>query len=173
MNSSNAWKAAVVAAALGAAATIAAQGADATAPPRGMHGPMGGPGMMPGAGTMGLHMLDRMSSELGLSDAQKQTIKGLFESSRPDMERMGQQARDNAELLRSTKPDSPDYKAAVARASRTAGELASEAVNHAANLRAQVWNVLTPEQRVKLDAMREERVERFRERRESRRAPSP
>ncbi|MEZ5459112.1 MAG: Spy/CpxP family protein refolding chaperone [Steroidobacteraceae bacterium] len=114
------------------------------------------------------------------SDAQRQSIRGLFESARPSMQQRREQARANAELLRNTEPGDKDYQAVVARVSRSAGELASAAVSDAAQLRAQVWGVLTPEQRVKAQQLgeqrqqrREERRKKFRDRMEQRSKAAP
>lgn len=133
---------------------------------------------MDGMGGMGMHpgMLDRMADELSLSDAQRQTIRGLFESARPAMQANRDEMRKNAELLRNTEPGDKDYQAVVERASRAAGELAARAVSDGAQLRARVWAVLTPEQRVKAremgnkmrDRMAERRAERMNRRHEGR-----
>jgi Spy/CpxP family protein refolding chaperone len=116
----------------------------------------------------GMHprMFERMASEMGLSDAQRQSIRGLYESARPAMQQRREQARANAELLRKTEPGDKDYQAVVARVSRTAGELAAAAVSDGAQLRAQVWGVLTPEQRVKVQELGEQRAQRREDRRE-------
>lgn len=112
-----------------------------------------------GMGGWGMHprMFERMAGELGLSEAQRQSIRGLFESARPAMEQRRAQMRTNAELMRRTQPGDRDYQAVVERVSRSAGELAASAVSDAAQLRAQVWAVLTPEQRTRLQQLQEQR----------------
>lgn len=129
----------------------------------------GEPGGMPGMG-MGMHprMLDRMAEELSLSDEQRQKIRGLFEAARPAMEQRREKMRADAELLRNTDPGSKDYQAVVQKVSRSAGELAASGVADAAQLRAQVWAVLTPEQRTKARAMGDKMRDRMEERREMR-----
>ena len=163
--------AAVSVAALVAASAFAA-GPERGGPPRdGRHGGMHMGGMhMDG---MGMHprMLERMADELGLSDAQRQTIRGLYESARPAMQANREQLRQSAAQLRDVEPGSKDYQSTVERASRTAGELASRAVSDAAQLRAQVWAVLTPEQRVKAKQMRETMRERMTKRMQERGGP--
>jgi Spy/CpxP family protein refolding chaperone len=127
----------------------------------------GGHGDELGMGGLGMHprMFERMAGELALTDAQRQSIRGLFESARPAMQQRREQARANAELLRKTQPGDQDYQAVVARVSRAAGELAASGVSDAAQLRAQVWAVLTPEQRVKAQQLGEQRQQRRAERR--------
>ena len=129
---------------------------------------MGQTGFMGQSGFMGQGRIERMARELDLSAVQRQEIEGLMESMRPNRDRLAGQARENAQLLRVTQPDAPNYSEVVAQVSRSAGELASETVNQAAAMRAQVWKVLTPEQRVKLDAQQVRRAERVREWRETR-----
>jgi Spy/CpxP family protein refolding chaperone len=158
---------------------------------KGMHG--GGEGMRMGmdGGGMGMagwgmhpRMLERMAGELGLTDAQRQSIRGLFDAARPAMEKRREQMRADAELMRRTQPGDRDYQAVVERVSRSAGEMASRAVSDAAQLRTQVWAVLTPEQRTKMQqlqeqrrAMREERrknrQERMQQRRSGGQGPTP
>lgn len=137
-------------------------------------GPLGpdimGPGGMGGAG-MGMHprMLDRMAKELSLTDEQRKKIQGLFEAARPAMEKRREQMRADAELLRKTEPGDKDYSAVVQKVSRNAGELAASGVTEAARLRADVWAVLTPEQRSKARELGDQMRDRMKERREMRR----
>jgi periplasmic protein CpxP/Spy len=167
---SNRWaRTAGFATALGAAALLVFATGTGVAGPRheGMRMAQGGGHGEPGMGDYGLHprMFERMAGELGLTDAQRQSIRGLFESARPAMQQRREQARANAELLRKTQPDAPEYQAVVARVSRAAGELAASGVSDAAQLRTQVWAVLTPEQRVKAQQLGEQRQLRRDERR--------
>lgn len=134
-------------------------------PPPGMMGD--GPGPM--MGMPGPRMLERMAGELGLSDDQKQKIQGIFAASRPEMEQGRDLARQNADKLRATRPDDKKYDAVVSEVARSAGELASRAVTQRARLRAQVWAVLTAEQRTKMETMQAERRERMKQRMEDRR----
>ena len=167
---------------LAAAATVAMSGAVGAglalaAPGDGQRGPGprdGGPppmGMMDGPGMPGMHprMLERMSGELQLSEDQKQKIKGIFESARPEMEQVRTLGRQNADKLREAKPGDKNYDVVVAEVARSAGDLATRAVTNGAQVRAQVWAVLTPEQRTKLDTLQSERSERMKQRMSQRR----
>ncbi len=133
----------------------------------------GGPGMgFMFPGTMGPELLHRLGDKLALTDEQRQTIKGLLESARPNMDAMRQEMRSNAEQLRTTQPDDPNYAAVVAQASQKAGELASRMVTDGSQLRAQIWQVLTPEQRTQLQTLQSQFRERMQERRKHRGGPS-
>jgi Spy/CpxP family protein refolding chaperone len=120
-----------------------------------------------GMGMMGMpnpRMLERIAGELGLSDAQRQKIKGLLEAARPGMQQLRERGRQNAERLRAAKPGDKSYDVTVAEVSREAGELMSQMVRDASKVRAQVWAEFTPEQRTKLDAMQQKMHARMQER---------
>ena len=167
-----AWLALAAIFATGTGAAFAAQG-----PGRGPGGDRPPPmGMMMDGGAgpmMGManpRMLDRMAGQLGLSEDQKQKIKGVFESARPEMEQVRMLARQNADKLRAATPGDAKYDAVVAEVARSAGELATRAVTNGAAVRAEVWAVLTPEQRTRLETLQSERRERMKQRRDERRA---
>ncbi len=173
------WLSLVATAAMGAGAVLAAPGqAPAGAAGSGMGGPGmggrggmammdGGPGMMMGAPNP--RMLERMASELQLTADQQQKIKGVYESARPEMEQVRDRARANAGKLRAVQPGSAGYDAVVSEVARDAGELATRAVTNGAQVRAQVWAVLTPEQRQKLETLQTQRQAKMKERMEKRR----
>lgn len=136
----------------------------------------GGGGASRGAGAhadgslpLGGRGLERMARELSLTTAQQQTLRGIYESARPEMEQTARLVRENTERLRKITPDDPSYQSVVAQVARTSGELATRAVTNRAQLRAQTWAVLTPEQRTRWQSLQTERRERFQERREQRR----
>jgi len=162
---------------MGAGAALAAPGPGPGPdgqPPRGM-----GPGMGPGMGMMdggaamigvpSPRMLDRMAADLNLTADQQQKLKGVFESARPEMEQVRDRARENAEKMRTAQPGSANYDAVVSEVARNAGDLASRAVTNGAQLRAQVWAVLTPDQRQKLETLQAQRRTAMKERMQKRR----
>jgi Spy/CpxP family protein refolding chaperone len=114
-------------------------------------------------------MLDRMATDLNLTASQQQELKGVFESARPEMQQVRDRARQNAEKLRAAQPGSENYAAVVSEVARNAGDLATRAVTNGAQLRAQVWGILTPEQRQKLEALQTQRRTAMKERMEKRR----
>ncbi|MEZ5498498.1 MAG: Spy/CpxP family protein refolding chaperone [Steroidobacteraceae bacterium] len=146
------------------------------------HGPggHGGGDFFGGPGMFGPQMLERLGDKLELSDEQKTSIRGLMDSARPNMEQMRDALRNNMQRLHDTAPDSPDYNAVVASVSGEAAELARRFVTDSSQLRAQVWAVLTPEQRAKAQqlrdewqAKREERRSKWQKRREQRDGAPP
>lgn len=134
----------------------------------------GGPGMgFMFPGMIGPELLHRLGDKLALTDEQRQTIEGLMESARPNIKAMHEEMRTSAERLRTTQPDDPNYATVVAQASQKAGELASRLVTDGSQLRTQIWQVLTPQQRTELQALQSQFRERVQERRKHRRGPPP
>lgn len=169
------WLAPVTAAAVLVSAGIVLAGD----PPAGgareyQHAPMLDP--MFGGGLLGPHGFARMADDLGLSAEQRQTITGLLDAARPQMQAMRESLRTNADKLHGTMPDDPNYATVVAQVSQAAGELASRMVTEGSQLRSQVYAVLNKEQKAKLPQieaqMREHAREHFQNRSHSG-APAP
>ncbi len=106
----------------------------------------------------------QLAEELGITDEQRQTIRGLMDSARPNLEATAKQMYENLEMLRVTNPDHPQYDVIVARVSQSTGELAARSVTDLSQLRAQIWTVLTDAQRVRLAELEAEYRERMRAR---------
>jgi periplasmic protein CpxP/Spy len=127
----------------------AADDAAAAAPPTGApaagthgwgHGPAGdGPG--------------HLYSKLGLSAEQQASIKSIMTAAKPQMKSMHGQMRANHLKLLQTKPDDPNYGNIVAEVAQSNAALASQHTTHAAELRAQMYAVLTPAQKAQLIAL--------------------
>ena len=132
-------------------------GADAPPPP-GMH--HGGPGMMI-PGLFPPHALKQIGEELGLTPEQHQTIKGLFDQAKPGFEQLHKQMRANAELLVKTRPDDSAYQTVVANVSQSTSEVTAQLVLQGSQLRAQIFAVLTPEQKAKLPGIEQRMEQRF------------
>ncbi len=135
------WPALLTAgAALTAAAGMSAASAadEATAPQtaeRGWHH-HGGP----------WHLLGK----LDLSAAQKQQIKDIMTAAHPQMQSLHEQMRANMEKLQQTAPTDPNYSSIASQVSQTHGSLAAQALTQHAEVRAQVFKVLTPAQQSQL-----------------------
>jgi len=131
----------------GAAWSAATDPAANPPPPPDMH--HGGPGMMV-PGLFPPHALDKIGQELGLTPEQHQTIQGLFQQAKPGFEQLHKQMRANAELLAKTRPDDNAYQTVVANVSQSTSEITAQLVLQGSQLRAQIFAVLTPEQKTKL-----------------------
>lgn len=123
-------------------------------PGMGRDGPrMGGRGMR-GAGMM------RMARELGLTPEQRTRMRGIMEAARPKMEDLRGQIRVESRKVRDADPDAKGYDALVVASSKRIGELTAQMFQQRAQLRRQVWQLLTPEQRTKAEAMKAEAKKR-------------
>ena len=130
-------------------ATVASAGDD-----HGRHGKMGGrSGMMHGL------------SRLDLTEAQKAEVKRIMESRKPTFESLHERARADWEALdAAAEAQSPNPATVGAaylrvRANREAMKAERQAMMD------QVRTILTPEQREKLDTMKQNRMRRFEEKR--------
>lgn len=94
-----------------------------------------------------------MLGKLGLSDAQKQQIKGIMAAARPQMQTLHEQMRSNSLKLRQTQPSDPNYASIVSEVSQAHGSLSAQAMTQRAQLRARIFKVLTPAQQTQLAAL--------------------
>ena len=127
-----------------AAATTAAGSPAAGTPGAGPHGWGRGPG---GDGPGHLY------SKLGLSAEQQASIKSIMTAAKPQMKSMHDQMRANHLKLMQTKPDDPNYGNVVAEVAQSNAALASQRTTRAAELRTQMYAVLTPAQKTQLTAL--------------------
>jgi protein CpxP len=134
--------AATVGASTAAAADDAATAAPAPAPGAGPHG-WGHGGHGPG----------HLFSKLGLSADQQASIKAIMTAAKPQMKSMHDQMRANHLKLMQTKPDDPNYGNVVAEVAQSNATLASQRTTQAAELRHQMYAVLTPAQKTQLTAL--------------------
>jgi periplasmic protein CpxP/Spy len=121
------------------------QAATPTAEPHGGHGGWhhGGP----------WHML----KQLNLSAAQQQQIKEIMTAARPQMKSLHEQMHANSLKLRQTQPTDANYTSISSQVSQTHGSLSAQMMTLHAELRGQVFKVLTPEQQGKLATLEAQR----------------
>ena len=119
---------------------VAAQGAP---------GPHGGWGHHGGGerGMMALH-------KLNLSDAQKASIKQIMKSSFAQNKSQFQAVRQQRQAFEAMKPTDPGYQSAAAALAQAEGAATTARVQQMANVRAQIYNVLTPAQQSQLATMK-------------------
>ncbi len=125
--------------AAGFSSASAADDASALSPPAG-HGPHGfGP--------------ERIFGKLGLSAEQQASIKSIFAAAKPQMKNLREQVRSNHLKLIQTKPDDPSYGNRVAEVAQSNAALASQRTTQGAELRTQLYAVLTPAQKTQFAAL--------------------
>jgi Spy/CpxP family protein refolding chaperone len=98
----------------------------------------------------------RLLNKLNLSAAQKQQIKDIMTAAHPQMQSLREQMRANSLKLRQTQPSDPNYASVVSQVSQTQGSLAAQMVTQRAQVRAQVFKVLTPAQQAQLATLEAE-----------------
>ena len=134
---------------------------------RGRAGRRGGPGG-PGGGALAIPL-----GQLGLSEEQRDEVRGVLEESREALREAGAQVRASRQALREAVGTAGDLDEDAIRAAAAELGTAEGAVALArASARARIWQALTPDQRTAADVMRaarEQRMEQWRERSAARR----
>ena len=98
----------------------------------------------------------RLLGKLGLTAAQKQQIKDIMTAAHPQMQSLHEQMQANSLKLRQTQPTDPNYANIVSQVSQTQGSLTAQMVTQRADVRAQVFKVLTPAQQGQLATLEAE-----------------
>lgn len=113
-----------------------------------------GPGGPGGWGHHGGHhgMMD--FHKLNLTDAQKASIKQIMKSSFEQGKGQRQALRQQREAFEAMKPTDAGYQSAAAALAQAEGAAATARVQQMANVRARVYNVLTPAQQSQLAAQK-------------------
>lgn len=138
------------------------RGDDGPGGPMGGMGPMGGSGLMHGPE----RLLGPLGDELKLTDEQRAKIRESLDAARPGMDRLRDEMRSTGQELARIAPDDKAYDATVATASRRMGDLTTQMIQKASELRSRVHAVLTAEQRKQMTEIRSRMIERMEERRE-------
>lgn len=102
------------------------------------------------------HGHDMAFKKLDLTDAQRASIKQIVSNSRTQNKGQREALRQQREAFRSMTPDQVGYQAAAARLAQAEGSAMQVRVQQKANVRAQVYAVLTPAQKAKMATMRAE-----------------
>lgn len=131
----------IIGLALGSALTIGSFAVAAQAGPHGGWGHHGHHGMM------ALH-------KLGLSDAQKASIKQIMRSSFEQNKDQRQALRRQRQAFAAMQPTDPGYQSAAAALAQAEGAATTARVQQRANVRAQVYGVLTPAQQAQLASIK-------------------
>ncbi|NDE01836.1 MAG: hypothetical protein EBZ91_08820 [Gammaproteobacteria bacterium] len=139
---------------------------------------MGPMGAMRGAGFMELagtdpRMLQRLADDLQLTPQQRGKITEHVATHGPEMRRLAAEMAKQSRALRELNPADSKFSTAVGEAAKRMGDLSAQMVRQGGELRAKVWQVLTPEQRAKADARQQQMKQRRMEMRERRERRGP
>jgi len=132
---------------------------------------MGSMGSMRGAGLMELagadpRALQRLADELQLTPQQRGKITEHIATHAPEMRRLATEMSRQTRTLRELDPADGKFNAAVNEAAKRMGDLSAQLVKQGGEMRAKVWQVLTPEQRAKANERQQQMKQRRLEMRE-------
>lgn len=121
--------------------------------PGGPGGRMGGPGGPGGGGLPGLRELD-------LTDAQKEQIRTIQQSHRDEMQQIGERTRTAQRAIDEAANGATVNEAAIRSQSTALAAAIADSAILRAKVNAEIFNVLTAEQRQKLNEVRAKMQER-------------
>jgi len=132
---------------------------------------MGSMGTMRSAGLVELsgaepRMLQRLADDLQLTPQQRGKITEHVATHAPEMRRLATEMARQSRALRELNPADGKFNAAVNEAAKRMGDLSAQLVRQGGEMRAKVWQVLTPEQRAKADERQQQMKQRRLEMRE-------
>jgi len=113
----------------------------------------------------GHSLADRLEGPLNLSKEQVAQIDEITDTQYKAMRDSRRAKRDDFKALMELDPTSDAYNAEVSKLAQQAGERAAAKVEARAAVRAQIAEVLTPEQREKLATLKDEMQEKWGKRR--------
>jgi len=124
--------------------------------------PPGGPGDcggIPHAGMRAGHgdpaaRLERMADRLGLTQQQRDSVRGIVDRYRPQTRQLSDRMRDNRQQLRTAMREAQPDAAQVQKLAQAQGDLVAERIVLHSKMRAEIDQVLTPEQRQQLQNRR-------------------
>ncbi|MHB1058789.1 MAG: Spy/CpxP family protein refolding chaperone [Rhodanobacter sp.] len=106
------------------------------------------------------HGHDMGLGKLDLTDAQRASIKQIVHSSFAQNKTQRQALRQQRQAFASMTPDQVGYQAAAARLAQAEGDATRVRVQQKANVRAQIYAVLTPAQKAQMATMRAQKQAR-------------
>ena len=107
------------------------------------------------------HHAGHLLSKLNLTPDQQASVKAIMANAGPEMKSIHQQMRANSLKLQNTQPNDPNYANVVAEVTQANGALHSQMISQQAEVRAQVFKVLTPAQQTQLQALQAQRQSRW------------
>lgn len=113
----------------------------------------------------GGHHMQRMMDEVGVSDLQREQITAVIDASKPQFKTLFKSMREGRKALKDVDPLNADYDSTVANQAEALAGVTREMVTLRAQVRKDIWQILDAEQRVKAEALKQERRERWREKR--------
>jgi protein CpxP len=120
----------------------------------------GAVGGRPGLRALRILQRRRVARQLGLSDGQKQQIRGIVQSHRDEWKALAERARAARQAVnQSVTADNVD-EAAIRNSSAQLAAVQADVAVARAHARAEIWNVLTPDQQSKAATLKADRRRR-------------
>ena len=94
--------------------------------------------------------LEQIFEKLSLTDEQKLSVKTIIATADPSMKSLREQIDANKSKLWNMQPDDPNYASAVAEISQANGALVSQRTTQLADIRGQLFALLTADQKARL-----------------------
>ncbi len=107
-----------------------------------------------------------MFHELGLTDAQRGSMKSILEAAKPAMKDLHEKLRANFKLLQQTTPDDKNYAQLVAKVSQENGALTAKLISARSKVFSQCYALLAPVQKTHLAELQAKRAKWTAEREE-------
>jgi periplasmic protein CpxP/Spy len=92
-------------------------------------------------------------SKLGLTDAQKASIKTIMQTNRPQMKALHEQMYGNTLKLRQTQPNDPNYSNVVSQTASANATVHQQLDTLKATIRQEIFAKLTPAQQTQLQTL--------------------
>ncbi len=106
------------------------------------------------------HMVRHMAHRLDLTDAQQTQVRQIIEAERPNFQPLVQQMLAGRQQMMAAEKDGFDEAKVRAVANQQAQNIAAMIVIKE-RVQNKVYQILTPEQRIKFDQMRQQRIDRI------------
>jgi protein CpxP len=118
------------------------------------------------------HHQGHLLSKLNLTAEQQASVKAIMANAGPQMKSLHQEMHANMLKLQGTQPNDPNYANVVAEVTQANGTLHSQMISQQAEVRAQVFKVLTPAQQTQLAALQAQMQAKMQARMQSRQGGS-
>lgn len=119
------------------------------------------------------HGMHRLLHKLDLTDQQRSQVRDIMQKSRPQYQTLRTQMRDNQRRLMQINPDDPNYTNVVSQVAQANGQVVTQMIQLRSQERADIYKVLTPEQKQKLQTMKQKWRERMQKRMHEHRQQAP
>ena len=125
----------------------------------------GGPGMMQGMDDPE-RMIHGLSRRLDLDEQQQQQLENVALAARPQFDTLRDRARNNHEAIRTLDVEDENYDTRIRELASENGQIATEMTLLGAQLRADIYAILKPDQRQQLREDQDRMQKRFERKRD-------